>query len=472
MQSTLFEHNDTTVLENIDWGFQGATTDYLTHSLHTYPARMIPQIPSTLFNHWLSTDTLSPGDLVFDPFCGSGTTPVEARRFGLNAIATDINPFACLLSRTKATALDIEKLNAAIDRCCYGPNWFYREQFIDQEHQHQATTHGTKHGSDLDPDDNTTTPSLSVKRSWFPEPQVYKIEAMHRHLMELRAQYNYKIIRFIRIALSKAARKISYQRDGEFKRHRIPPEERESHNPAFTPLFASILEENKQQLQQYQTKIDPSTSVEIKYADCRDKDILDPNSVDAIVTSPPYGDHRTTVGYGQFSQAPAAAATPLDIETLKDVDPSGLGGRLSGSDLTFETVTNLSNTLEATITELNAVDGRDTDVLEFFTDYAQTLQQIARVIKPGQPVAIVVGNRTVSRIPIPTHLITTELALKFGLTHQATHPRSIPNKVLPFENAPENIPGNTGHTIADEYVLIFNGTDETSYTNTPCQPNQ
>jgi hypothetical protein len=142
---------------------------------------------------------------------------------------------------------------------------------------------------------------------------------------------------------------------------------------------------------------------------------------------------------------------------MKDVDPSGLGGEKSTSDLTFETVKQWSSALQKTVQSLEDCDGRTDDVLSFFTDYAETLIQISKVIKPGKPVAIVVGNRTVSDIPIPTHLISTELALEFGLQHKHTLPRSIPSKTLPSRNAPEGTQGQTGETIADEYILIFEG---------------
>lgn len=442
-------------LKSVDWSFNGVETDYYTHGLHNYPARMIPQIPRTLFEHWKSTGRVSDNDLVFDPFSGSGTTAVEARLHGLNALATDINPFACLLSRAKATTLDTDKLEAAIGRCL-GTDWLYRERFINEDYQAATERHETVHGGDLNPENGQKHYHHSVKDGWFPEPQLAKIEAMARQLSELRGKYNHKIIRFIRIALAQTARKISYQRDREFKRHRIPEEDRSDHDPPFTATFREQLNENIGRIKDFSQQVDATTDATIELADCRKYD-LEPSSVQAIVTSPPYGDHSTTVGYGQFSQDPATVSTPLDIDLLKDVDPSGLGGKRSGRSLTLETVADWSPTLKTTLAELEKKDGRHDDVLDFFTDYAESLLVCARVIEPGQPIALVVGNRTVSRTPIPTHLITTEIALSIGLSHEKTLPRSIPSKTLPYANAPENIPGQSGEMIADEYILVFGG---------------
>ena len=57
----------------------------------------------------------SPGDLVFDPFCGRGTTVFESLLKGRQAAGTDINPVAACISSAKANAPDLESLVARID---------------------------------------------------------------------------------------------------------------------------------------------------------------------------------------------------------------------------------------------------------------------------------------------------------------------------------------------------------------------
>ena len=64
--------------------------DFATHWVHWYPAKMFHRIPSV----FLQSLELPPGVIVLDPFCGSGTVPLEANLHGHNAIGIDINPLA------------------------------------------------------------------------------------------------------------------------------------------------------------------------------------------------------------------------------------------------------------------------------------------------------------------------------------------------------------------------------------------
>ena len=89
------------MLKSLDWDFSDANTGYLTHGLHPYAAKFIPQIPNTLIQELSGV-----GETILDPFCGSGTTLVEAARLRRNAIGIDANPLACLISRAKTAVID------------------------------------------------------------------------------------------------------------------------------------------------------------------------------------------------------------------------------------------------------------------------------------------------------------------------------------------------------------------------------
>jgi len=92
-------------LELIDWDFKDFQTQYLSHKFHSYPARFIPQIPKTFISLYTCDH-----DLVVDPFCGCGTTIVEAFLAGRPSIGNDLNPLACLITRAKSRLIPEEEL--------------------------------------------------------------------------------------------------------------------------------------------------------------------------------------------------------------------------------------------------------------------------------------------------------------------------------------------------------------------------
>lgn len=73
-----------------------AERDPLTHGLHAYPARMHYAIARGVLEAWTE-----PRTRVLDPFCGSGTVLVEARRLGLRACGVDLNPLALRIAEIK-----------------------------------------------------------------------------------------------------------------------------------------------------------------------------------------------------------------------------------------------------------------------------------------------------------------------------------------------------------------------------------
>jgi hypothetical protein len=66
------------------------------HGLHPYLGKFIPQLVETFLHRYFE-----PGECVYDPFVGSGTTLVEANAFGAHGIGCDISAFNCLLTRVK-----------------------------------------------------------------------------------------------------------------------------------------------------------------------------------------------------------------------------------------------------------------------------------------------------------------------------------------------------------------------------------
>jgi len=100
-------------LHAIDWNFSdytSLTTPGDMGVLHWYPGVFVPLIPSILINA-LSNE----GDLVFDPFVGSGVTALEAIKLNRQVTGVDINPYSIRIARAKLIALAQRDLQWLVD---------------------------------------------------------------------------------------------------------------------------------------------------------------------------------------------------------------------------------------------------------------------------------------------------------------------------------------------------------------------
>ena len=100
-------------LSSVGWDFDGLPAARTAHSIHPYPAKFIPQIPRELIRLFPPPS----GTAVFDPFCGSGTTLLEARLLGYKSIGNDLSPLAALIARVKTAPL-ASSLSAAAAAVC------------------------------------------------------------------------------------------------------------------------------------------------------------------------------------------------------------------------------------------------------------------------------------------------------------------------------------------------------------------
>jgi len=81
-----------------------------THSYHPFSAKFPPQTPRYYIEKFSSV-----GDVVLDPFLGSGTTLVECMLLNRDGIGIDINPIFSLISNSKTTLLNNAQLDEIKD---------------------------------------------------------------------------------------------------------------------------------------------------------------------------------------------------------------------------------------------------------------------------------------------------------------------------------------------------------------------
>jgi DNA methylase len=79
------------------------------NGLHPYLGKYVPQLVEAFLQR-----CFVPGQYVFDPFVGSGTTLVAANVFGADAVGCDISAFNCLLTRVKTAPYTLGTLEMGL----------------------------------------------------------------------------------------------------------------------------------------------------------------------------------------------------------------------------------------------------------------------------------------------------------------------------------------------------------------------
>jgi len=385
------------------------------HSIHSYPAAMIYPLCKTIILEYSKE-----GDVILDPFCGSGTTLVEANFNRRHSIGIDINPLATLITKVKMNPIPLNELNQA-----------YKTIF-----DKYLLLNGENYNS---------IPDVKNINYWFKEYVITDLSRIKKAIFTTNLTSD--LLNFFKICFSETVRQVSNNRPG-FKLHRLPKDKLEKYCPSVSHTFYQIVmkniyngisELNRNYQKDYFMKIVNSPQE------------LDDNSIDTIVTSPPYGDSRTTVAYGQFSRL---SLDWLGYE-LTNIDNISLGGKPTNSlnhSLKSKTLTN-------TLTQIVEADNNDSvrarEVLSYYIDIFELFKEYKRIVRHNGYICFVVGNRTVKTIQIPTDVIFVELFESLGMEYIETAIRKISNKRMPCQNSPTNISGEKSPTMTKEYIIVM-----------------
>ncbi len=407
------------------WDYRNEYTKFLTHGYHTYPAMMIPQIARRLIRTYGKN-----AKTLLDPFMGSGTALLEGVLHSQfkKVYGIDINPLALLIAKVKVTPIKPQSLwneyHKLIKNCLRDK----REVSFKQK--------------------KIETPKFFNIDFWFKPEVILDLTIIKNNINKIEDK---DIRDFFLIAFSETVRNVSNTRKREYKLYRMSPEILKKHNPKTIEEFRQKAKDNIYRMEKF-VKERHDCDVIILDEDTRNKTSLPDNSIDLVVTSPPYGDSRTTVAYGQFSRL-ALQWLGYDKKTVMNIDKVSLGG-IPTKDLKNGL---RSPTLKETLDKITSIDPRRAkDVLSFYVDFDKCVRELHRVTKKGAFLCFVVGNRTVKGIQIPTDQIIVELfQAKNHYKHHHTFIRNIPHKRMPKLNSPTNVSGNHAVTINEEWIVIL-----------------
>lgn len=452
------------------WDFKDEDVREYTHGIHNYPAMMVSPISRNIIRIMKRINEVNS---IFDPFMGSGTVLVESILSGTeNVYGTDINPLALFLSKVKTTHIDISELQRET-YCLYERIRDLCEQYyiqienvndvmrlsygLDLTAKDGWGTHAPKFLEKYKNDNNMDIeiPRFKNIGYWFKPKVILLLSIIKSGIKKIE---NKDIQDFVFVALSETIRFVSNRRNGEFKMFRMPADKVESFDPDVIKEFTATLDRNIEKMSsfvEYCDKKGADSIVSIYKNNATTLENIPNESVDLVVTSPPYGDSKTTVAYGEYSRL---SLQWLDLFELTEKEIMGIDKSLMGGNKYSNGFENTipSKTLRKSLEKIKNIDlERAGDVYSFYLDLSNAISAISKKTKSGGYQFWVVGNRTVKKQLLQTDEIIAELAEHYKLEHVHTVTRNIVNKVMPSLNSPTNKTGVKSATMTNEHIVVL-----------------
>lgn len=244
------------------------------HRLHPYMGKFIPQIVEIFLRKFQPK-------LVYDPFCGSGTTLVEASVLGVDCIGTDISAFNAMISRVKTDSYDLSKLSSECHNIL--------------KHLPDTPGRATESATELIVDKHEPNLPVSLEESVSDYIKMWFAERSRNELIHFRQQIeNYYYKEFFRIVLSRSARSARLVKhfDLDFPKHpQTEPYECLKHGRICEPVkearkfLIRYTEDAYNRVADY-SRLKTTAQVEVIHGDSRSVSL--PKGIELVITSPPY----------------------------------------------------------------------------------------------------------------------------------------------------------------------------------------
>ncbi|MCB1189180.1 MAG: modification methylase [Leptospiraceae bacterium] len=400
------------VIRNEKYDFIGQSYATAYPNMHKYPATMIPQIGIELFKEL----NVFKGKLL-DPYCGSGSSFTVGLDRGLNEMyGFDINPLAVLISKAKFTKVDISKIKEGKEKL---RNDIY--EFIKNEQNANSVQ----------------IPDYLNIDFWFSREVLKSLSIIKNFIYKIP----FEIRNLFLIPFSETIRECSYTRNNEFKLYRIKDEQIMLFNPDVYGIYFNKLNRALDIYEKYYLPKINHAKIEISF----NKFPKQENYFDVVLTSPPYGDSKTTVAYGQFSMF---SNQWLDIQNARQIDNLLMGGKKVKELYKNSYITKFIEEIS------NQSIKRALEISSFYYDLHYSINDVATSIKKGGKSIYIVGNRRVKDIQLPTDQFVAEKFEENGFKHLFTYERLLGNKSMPSQNSPTNKVGQRRSTMTSEFIVV------------------
>jgi hypothetical protein len=369
---------------------------------------------------------------------GSGTTLVEARLLGRNAIGYDIDPLAYLIARVKTRPLPENQITVATETI------IKRVTADLTQLRHRRVPEAVRRRAVL--------PDFSNRDYWFTSEVAETLALLAAHIREIGIREplrNFLWVGFSSLILSKYsvanALDIIHSRH-HYIEHTKPPDVLERYKVRINIMRKQMLEFEKL------CAVQSSTSVEVRLGDVRSLK-LRPESIDLIFTSPPYA---TALDYSRahfLAVAWMENVLGVDLIAYRQKAKTYIGseqGRL-GHKFTFDPRLSTYDLTSSVLTNLSRKSVRQANLTQrYFLDMQKVMGKMSHVLKDRKYAIVVVCPSHIRKTVIPTHEALIEIGRTAGLNIKHKFIRTIDarKRVLPYMRS-------FGPRMSTEYVLIF-----------------
>jgi SAM-dependent methyltransferase len=396
---------------------EGLHTIPCTHGLHRFAGKFIPNLPRYLIREILPN---SQERVVLDPFCGSGTTLLEAALEGRKFIGLDIDPLSIAISNAKIQPLSNDEIE-------------FLEKFWKG---HNFSKLSISHVPDV--------PNLS---HWFQEQAITELSSIKKRCTELPE----KLKLFNLIVFSSIIRRVSNADDQTQKTY-------VSHTLEKTPplpsvLFPVFLNRALDGMREYTSYLPATPDGVIQKGDAvKDISLL---QFDDVITSPPYIDSIDYVynqmleyfwlleelGFKTYDDYRAMRKRPMGFRTYDKVQINGTLGQSLGK--TAELFEQLCENIGAQSPK------EELAVRSFFFDYANHVKQVKQAQAKNGIYICIVGNSFIRGVTVPTADFIEQIHINSGYQLVDKLSYEIRRHYMKFPRR-----SNSGK-IKHDYILIF-----------------
>lgn len=419
---------------------------YVTHGIHAYKGKFYPQLAKSLLN----ISGVEPGARILDPFSGSGTVLLEGYLNGFHAYGCDMNPLAVKIGKAKTEIITLPP--QAVDRAITA--------FTQSLNSHKS--------SFVENVDQFNPNVIDEIFSWFPTPVIYKINWL---LSQIRLFGDATLVNFLEVLVSDCIRDVSQQDPSDL---RIRRRAQSINDAPLIEIFLKKLDIQHRKLQHYWSIANRKPFSLIKTSiiegDCRDmlsfeKLGLGKNSIDAVITSPPYA---TALPYIDTDRLSLMVLLGMSSGKRRIVEERLTGSReiqnaeknmveslLFSEDVFHKLPSGLISELQY-IHQQNIADAAGFRRLNmpallyrYFTDMSKNISNVAGLLKTGAKAYYVVGDSKTKVSDEWFSIRTTEWLMRIGESHGLKA-----SKLLDISVTTENLK-HIRHAITENAVLVF-----------------